>query len=211
MSDAVHVLADRGRVATRALAVLRLHGQRGKAGLAPDFDLLETLLSYVERTVRGVHYVQEEAHVAKPLEQARPDLRLTLGRLRRDHVGAGGYCFRMREALAHWKKGWSKAIDMYLDNARDHHRLSATHGLLMRKTVLPAAEAALSPEHWRGLERVLASAPDPLSGCRARLAFEAAVGRMMGRECAAPAALDADQGRRRPQSYPGRPTKETVL
>ena len=60
------------------------------------------------------------------------DLRAKIARLRRDHVGAGGYCYRMKEALGHWKKGWPDAKPLYLGNARDCLRLSVAHGLLIR-------------------------------------------------------------------------------
>ena len=182
MNGAPQIFADRGHAATRVLAALWVHGKRAQTGIAPDFDWLEGLLSYIERTVRGVHFGSEEAILARPLEQLRPDLRAKIARLRRDHIGTGGYCFRMKEALGHWRKGWPEAINMYLGNARDHLRLSAAHGLLIRRTILPAAEAVFSPAHWQAATPALAGASDPLAGCMTRTQFDAALSRMMGRQ-----------------------------
>ncbi len=182
MNGAARIVAERSRAATRVLAALLVHGRRGQAGHAPDFDWLDGLLAYVEHTVRGVHHAAEETFLLKPLEQLRPDLRPRLARARREHVGAGGYCFRMREALDFWQKGWPRGNEMFVDNARDHLRLSAAHGRLLRHTLLPAAEAAFAPSHWRALQAAVGGAPgNALAGCRTRGEFEAALCRVMGR------------------------------
>lgn len=190
MNSSAQTIVDRGRAATRVLAALLVHGKRGKAGLQPDFGWLEGLLQYVESTVRAVHFKAEETFLVKPLERIRPDMRSKLARLRFDYVGAGGYCFRMKEALAFWKQGRSNAVDTYIDNARDHHRSSAAHGVLLRRTILPAAESAFSAAHWRTLEEALANGgPDALAGCSTRAEVEAALCQMMGRPSPPAAAL----------------------
>lgn len=164
--------------ATRILAALLIHGRRGQAGTTPDFPVLEAMLAYIDKTVRGVHFVIEESCLAAPLSGLRADLRFKLAQLRRDHIGTGGYCARMREAIALWRKGAPMAAGMYLDNARDHHRLSVTHGRLLRSAILPAAQASFSPANWRQAETAFARfAGDPLAGCVTRADFDSAVAR----------------------------------
>lgn len=167
------------RAATRILAGLLIHGRRGQAGATPDFPALEALLSYIDKTVRGVHFAIEESCLVAPLSGLRTDLRSKLAQLRRDHIGTGGYCGRMREAIALWRKGAPMATGMYLDNARDHHRLSVTHGRLLRTSILPAAQASFSPSNWQQMEKAFAKfAGDPLAGCATRADFDSAVARL---------------------------------
>lgn len=175
-------MAARTRAATRVLAALLIHGKRGRAGIAPDFAWLEGMLGYIERTVVGVHFAIEETYLLSPLAELMPALRPKIGRLRRGHIGTGGYCYRMREALGHWNKGWPKAVEIYLDNARDHLRLSVDMGRLVRRTMLPAAEAVFSGSQRQALSRRLSNgAGDPLAGCSSRTEFDRALARMMGR------------------------------
>jgi hemerythrin-like domain-containing protein len=181
MNDVAQNLLQRNRAATRVLAALLVHGRRGKAGIKPDLPWLEGLLSYVDQTVRSLHFVAEESALARPLEQVRPDLKAKIARLRRDHIAAGGYCHRLKEALGFWNTGWGDGLEMYLRNASDTHRLGVSHGRLLRGALLPAAEAAFSPAQWQALAQALAARPDPLAGCATRAEFDAALARMMGR------------------------------
>ncbi len=197
MNDVSHLMVQRNRAATSVLAALMVHGRKGKAGVAPDFDWLTGMLSYVEEIVTRQHYRYEETWLLKPLEQLMPELRPRLARMRRDHVGAGGYCVRMAEALAHWRRGWAKEADRYLDNARDHFRLSVSHGRLLRETILPAAERCFGQAQWQSAAVALARSEDPVALSQGRAGYEAALCRRMGR--AAPpqavARIDPDQSR----------------
>jgi hemerythrin-like domain-containing protein len=168
------------RAATRILAVLLIQGRRGRAGAVPDFPALEALLSYIDKVVRGVHFAIEESCLVVPLSGLRADLRSKLAQLRRDHIGTGGYCARTREAIALWRRGAPPAVGMYLDNARDHHRLSVMHGRLLRNAILPAAQASFSPSNWQQMEKALDKlAADPLTGCSTRAEFDVAVARFI--------------------------------
>ena len=162
MNGASRLMVQRNKAATSVLAALMIHGRKGKAGVAPDFDWLAGMLRYVDEVVRGQHYRDEEIWLLKPLEKQMPELRPRLARVRRDHIGSGGYCVRMAEALANWQRGWERGIDMYLDNARDHYRLSASHGRLMRETILPAAERCFPEAQWQSAEAALARLDDPV-------------------------------------------------
>src|SRR5476649_2293365 len=156
-------MVRRNRAATSVLAALMVHGRKGKAGVAPDFDWLAGMLSYVEEIVTRQYYRNEETLLLKPLEKLMPELRPSLSRMRRDHIGSGGYCVRMAEALTHWKRGWVKGIDQYLDNARDHFRLSTCHGQLLRGTILPAADRCFTQAQWQSAAVALARSEDPVA------------------------------------------------
>lgn len=182
MNGVSRVVVERNKAATSVLAALMIHGRKGKAGLVPDFDWLAGMLFYVDEIVRGQHYRDEELWLLKPLEKQMPELRPRIARARRDHIGSGGYCVRMAEALTNWKRGWDKAIDMYLDNARDHYRLSAGHGCLMRRTILPAAERCLPETHWQAAAVAFARSEDPVARSHGRAEYEAALCRRMGRQ-----------------------------
>ena len=196
MNGASRLMVQRNKAATSVLAALMIHGRKGKAGVAPDFDWLAGMLRYVDEVVRGQHYRDEEIWLLKPLEKQMPELRPRLARVRRDHIGSGGYCVRMAEALANWQRGWERGLDMYLDNARDHYRLSASHGRLMRETILPAAERCFPEAQWQSAEAALARLDDPVARSLGRAEYEAALCRRMGRQQPpqAPPRIDPDQG-----------------
>lgn len=181
MNHVTNIVVRRNRAATTVLAALMVFGRKGKAGFTPDFDWLAGMLSYVDEIVTRQHYRFEETWLLKPLEKQMPELRPQLARMRRAHIGSGGYCSRMAESLTHWKRGWPKAVDQYLDNARDHYRLSASHGLLLRGTILPAAERCFAPEHWNAAAAVVARSEDPVALSLVRGEYEAALCRRMGR------------------------------
>lgn len=187
---------QRNRAATAVLAALMIHGRKGQAGITPDFKWLAGMLSYVGEVASRQHYQYEEAWLLKPLEMHMPELRPKLARLRRDRIGAGGYCVRMAEALENWKRGWPKGIEQYLNNARDHFRLSAEHGALLRQTVLPAAEKCFTAAQWQSAAAALGQSLDPVAQCSGRAEHEAALCRRMGRREPPQAAgqIDPDQG-----------------
>lgn len=181
MNDVSDLMVRRNGTATSVLAALMIHGRKGKAGVTPDFDWLEGMLSYVEDVVILQHYRFEETWLLKPLEKLMPELRPRISRMRRDHIGSGGYGVRMTEALAHWKRGWPKGHDQFLDNARDHYRLSARHGAQLRATLLPVAEQCFAPAQWQSAAVALARSEDPVALCRSRTDYEAALCSRMGR------------------------------
>jgi len=183
VSQVSETVVRRNRVATVVLAALMVHGRKGKAGFTPDFDWLTGMLSYVEEVATRQHYRFEEAWFLKPLEKLMPELRPQLARMRRDHIGSGGYCSRMAESLGHWKRGWPRAVDQFLDNARDHFRLSAGHGRLLRAAIIPAAERCFGPEHWTAAAAAaaLARSEDSVALSLVRSECEAALCRRMGR------------------------------
>ena len=205
MNEVSHLMVQRNRAATSVLAALMIHGRKGKAGVMPDFDWLTGMLSYVEEVVIRQHYRNEETWFLKPLEKLMPELRPRLARMRRDHIGSAGYCVRMAEALAHWKRGWATGIDPYLDNARDHFRLSASHGRLLRGIFLPAAERCFSEVQWQSAAAGLAQFEDPIARSLGRAEFEAALCRRVGRQRPplAPARIDPGQS-------PGADTRANV-
>lgn len=211
MQSALRLIQHRNRTASTILAALMLHGRRGKAGLEPDFGWLEAMLEYVQNQVRGRHFADEELLILSPLEQKVPELRPKLARARRDHIGSGGYCFRMKEALANWKRGWPKGLDQYFDNARDHWRLSVAHRRLMRESILPAAAAAFADSQWPSILAALSQSPDPLERADGRSELEAALCSMMGRVslpdaaalARAPIAASAHAGRTVPNKNTG--------
>jgi hemerythrin-like domain-containing protein len=180
MNTTLEIVQRRNTAMARVLAALLVHGRRGKAGIAPDFGWLTGLLSYVNNTARGRHFSDEEVLVLRPLERLAPELRPKIARARRDHVGSSGYCYRMAEALAHWQKGWDKAIDMYLENAHDHFRLAKAHARLMRAIIVPAADRILPASHWQAAASDIQRSPDPLSGCTTRSDYEAAFCSLLG-------------------------------
>ena len=186
MNDVSHTIVRRNKVATSMLAALMIHGRKGKAGIAPDFDWLAGMLSYVDEIVIRQHYRDEETWLLKPIERQMPELRPRLARMRRDHIGSAGYCVRMAEALTHWKRGWPNAIDHFIDNARDCYRLSASHGQLLRKSALPAAERCFAAAQWQSASTALAHSTDSVSVSRDRTEAEAALCRRMGRSTPPP-------------------------
>jgi hemerythrin-like domain-containing protein len=194
MNPVSRLVMRRNKVATSILAALMIHGRKGKSGLAPDFDWLAGMLEYVERVVRGQHYRDEEACILRPLEKQALELRPKLARMRRDHIGSGGYCVRMAEALSNWKRGWAGGVDMYVDNARDHYRLSAQHGLLLRRTILPAAEKFFTEAQWRSAALSYAQSEDPVARSQERTEYEAALCRRMGRRAPPQVAARLDPG-----------------
>ena len=197
MNDVARVVVQRNKVATSVLAALMLHGRNARTGVAPDFDWLAGLLSYIDEIVIRQHYRDEETWLLKPIEKQMPELRPRLARMRRDHIGSAGYCVRIAEALTHWKKGWPNAIDYYLDNARDCFRLSASHGQLLRRSVLPVAERCFTAAQWQGASAALAHSMDSVSLGRDRAEVETALCRRMGRSTppATPGRVDRDHGR----------------
>ncbi len=182
MNHVSETVVRRNRAATTVLAALMVHGRKGKAGFTPDFDWLAGMLSYVEEVATRLHYRFEETWLLKPLEKPIPALRPQLARLRRDHIGSGGYCSRMAESLGQWQRGWPRAVDLFLDNARDHYRLSAGHGRLLRGIILPAAERCFAPDHWTAAAAALTRSEDPVARGLVRGEYEAALCRRMGRK-----------------------------
>lgn len=191
MNETLGVVQKRIDTMTLVLAALMIHGRRGKQGTAPDFEWSSGMLSYIVHTARGRHFSNEENAVLRPLERLAPDLRPKIARARRNHVGSSGYCYRMTEALGHWQKGWSKAADAYLDNARDHFQLAKMHARLMRTIILPAAAKLLPDAHWKAAASEIARAPDPLSGCESRSDYETAFCALLGRSAPPMAPLTA--------------------
>lgn len=188
MNETLGVVQRRLDTMTLVLAALMIHGYRGKQGIVPDFEWSSGMLSYIVHTARGRHLSDEENAVLRPLERVAPELRPKIARARRNHVGSSGYCYRMTEALGHWQKGWGKAADTYLDNARDHFQLARSHARLMRTIILPAAAKLLPASHWKAAAAEIARSPDPLSGCVSRSDYEAAFCTLLGR-AAPPAAV----------------------
>lgn len=146
----------------RSLSMLLAHARRH--GALPDFDVLRSMMFYIDEFPERLHHTKESELLFPLLRERAPELAPVLDELDRDHARGEAAIRELEHALLAFevmgptrREAFEAAVQRYVGFYLEHMALEESQ-------VLPAARACLDADDWMALDAAFEANRDPLTG-----------------------------------------------
>lgn len=178
----------------RALAIIRdehrslaavIHGlqhvlrESAKSAATPDFNLLHSMLFYIESFPERLHHPKETTHLFARLRARTDECDTLIDELERQHVEGAADFVVLRDTLDAWKKGKADAAERFALAVQRFAESQWQHMGAEETLVLPAASRHLTPADWAEIARAFGENGDPRFDADTDASFERLFTRLM--------------------------------
>ena len=139
---------------------------------SPDFELLSSVVDYMERFAGVFHHPKEEDYLFKALARRKPDVAPVLELVHDEHVKGAQMLRDVRQRLTAYQEDaaefqpFRQAVTSYIDFERRHMARE-------ERELLPLALEVLKKEDWVEIDDAFSRNDDPLFGeARKRKEFQ---------------------------------------
>jgi hemerythrin-like domain-containing protein len=169
MKDAISILKSEHRSISAVLHGLKeLARMAQDAKVRPRFQVLRSMLRYMDEYPERLHHPKENDHIFSRLVAREPSARLLVEELQAEHEEGARLIRELERALLFFEEGWptgarefQQAVDAYADFHWKHMRKE-------EQQLLPLAERALTAEDWKAINEAFAVNRDPVAGLQER-------------------------------------------
>ena len=169
MKDAISILKSEHRSISAVLHGLKeLARMAQDAKVRPRFQVLRSMLRYMDEYPERLHHPKENDHIFSRLLARSPEARLLVEELQAEHEEGARLIRELERALLFFEEGWpagarefQQTVDAYADFHWQHMRKE-------EQQLLPLAERALTAEDWKAVNQAFAQNRDPVAGMRER-------------------------------------------
>lgn len=145
-------------------SMLMLLDKSKKDRVPPPFDVLRSMLFYIDEFPERLHHAHESRLLFPMLRQAVPSLGPTLDRLESDHHQGEANVRELGHRLLAWEVLGNSRRAPFEQSARSYVDAYIRHMATEESEVLPAALEHLSDEQWQALDQAFEEGGDPLAG-----------------------------------------------
>ncbi len=136
-----------------------------------DFELLSSVVEYLESYPEVYHHPKEEDYLFKALLRRRPESKYMLEKVHDEHVEGAQMLARLRGGLeAYRRDGGSFA--RFKQAATEYIGFERRHMVREERELLPLALKVLHDEDWAEIDEAFARNDDPLFGRSRRREFQ---------------------------------------
>lgn len=171
MTEALGVIEAEHAALAAILSGLRYFVRAAGRGIAPDPDLLDLMLDYVEQFPERLHHPHEDEHLFRRLRTRTHEVDDMLDRLEADHAAGVAKLAFLRAALAAWRSQGAPALAPLAQRIEEYSSAYLSHMNAEEHWILPAARTHLTAEDWAAIHAAFCTAPDPLTTEAASKAF----------------------------------------
>jgi len=165
MYKSLDIIHDEHRALAAMLSGLRTLVTAIEAGrLKPDFDLLASMIRYVDEVPEKVHHPKEDQYLFAKLRQRSSEALPVIAELEADHLQGEVRINALRSALEAYRKagdsglaGFKLALTVYLEQEW-HHMNTEEH------KIFPLAKAHLTTEDWAEIDAAFLANGNPWEG-----------------------------------------------
>lgn len=169
MKEAIGILKSEHRSISAVLQGLKELARLAQdATVRPRFQVLRSMLRYIDEYPEQLHHPKEDEHLFERLVARAPEARLLVEELQAEHEEGARLIRELERALLFFEEGWpagarefNAAVDKYADFHWQHMRKEETR-------ILPLAELHLLPEDWRAIDAAFTANRDPIAGLQER-------------------------------------------
>ena len=169
MKDAISILKSEHRSISAVLHGLKeLARMAQDAKVRPRFQVLRSMLRYMDEYPERLHHPKENEHLFSRLVAREPGARLLVEELQAEHEEGARLIRELERALLFFEEGWpagarefQQAVDAYADFNWKHMRKE-------EQQLMPLAERALTAEDWKAINQAFAENRDPIAGLQER-------------------------------------------
>jgi hemerythrin-like domain-containing protein len=169
MKDAISILKSEHRSISAVLHGLKeLARMAQDAKVRPRFQVLRSMLRYMDEYPERLHHPKENDHLFARLLARAPEARLLVEELQAEHEEGARLIRELERALLFFEEGWpagarefQQTVDAYADFHWKHMRKE-------EQQLMPLAERALTAEDWKAINEAFAANRDPVAGLQER-------------------------------------------
>lgn len=169
MKDAISILKSEHRSISAVLHGLKeLARMAQDAKVRPRFQVLRSMLRYMDEYPERLHHPKENDHIFSRLVAREPGARLLVEELQAEHEEGARLIRELERSLLFFEEGWpagarefQQTVDAYADFHWKHMRKE-------EQQLLPLAERALTAEDWKAINQAFAANRDPVAGLQER-------------------------------------------
>ncbi len=129
---------------------------------APDFDLLESMLRYIENVPDRVHHPKEDRVLFPAIALRARDGKALVRELERDHARGAPMLAELRRAFRVFREGGVNALNQLATAADEFTEFYLDHMRKEEEQLLPLAAVTLSQEDWQRVDSAFSNNADPL-------------------------------------------------
>ena len=169
MTRALSIIRDEHRTIAAVLQGLRyLVDEAGAGRMAPDFDLIDAMLRYIEDFPDRLHHPKEDQYLFARLEARAAQAKPLIDSLRAEHEKSAHLVRDLERSLLMFEDAAPEGAREFLDAVNAYAEFHWKHMRREETELLPLAERHLTPEDWRAIDEAFDSNRDPIAGIRER-------------------------------------------
>jgi hemerythrin-like domain-containing protein len=134
------------------------------AGAAPDFELLDAMVRYIDTFSERFHHPKEDAYLFKLLRLRCPSAGPLLDRLMQEHQAGADKLRELRLALKRYRESGTTALPEFAGRVAGFAAFHWYHMRLEENEALPLAKAHLTGGDWDVIDAAFLGHTDPLFG-----------------------------------------------
>jgi len=169
MKDAITIMKSEHRSISAVLLGLKeLARMAQDARVRPRFEVLRSMLRYIDEYPEKLHHPKEDEHLFARLVARAPETRPLVEALQAEHVEGARLIRELERALVFLEEGWPAgareflaAVDAYADFHWKHMRKEENE-------LLPLAQRHLAAGDWKAIDAAFAANADPIAEVQER-------------------------------------------
>jgi hemerythrin-like domain-containing protein len=169
MKDAISILKSEHRSISAVLHGLKeLARMAQDAKVRPRFQVLRSMLRYMDEYPERLHHPKENDHIFSRLVAREPGARLLVEELQAEHEEGARLIRELERALLFFEEGWPAGAREFQQTVDAYAEFHWKHMRKEEQQLLPLAERALTAEDWKAINEAFAANRDPVAGLQER-------------------------------------------
>ena len=169
----IQIIQDEHRSITAVVEGMRqVLAEISARRIAPDFELLDAMLRYIEAFPERLHHPKEDEFLFARLRLRRPDAGALLDGLSEEHRNGRAKFAELKAALDEYRRD-AATLPSFLERVERYSHFHWRHMRREEDEVLPLAAAHLTGDDWNAIDAAFASNSDPVVGIAATREFRA--------------------------------------
>lgn len=169
MKDAISILKSEHRSISAVLHGLKeLARMAQDAKVRPRFQVLRSMLRYMDEYPERLHHPKEDEHLFARLVKRAPEAKALIDELHAEHKKGAELIRELERSLLFFEEGWPAGAREFQQTVNAYAEFHWKHMRKEEQQVLPLAERALTEDDWRAIERAFSANADPVAGLQER-------------------------------------------
>jgi hemerythrin-like domain-containing protein len=169
MKDAITILKSEHRSISAVLQGLKeLARMALDAKVRPRFQVLRSMLRYLDEYPEKLHHPKEDEHLFARLVTRAPETRLLVEELQAEHEEGARLIRELERALLFLEEGWPAGAREFLAVVDKYADFHWKHMRKEEQELLPLAQRHLAAGDWKAIDAAFAANADPIAGVQER-------------------------------------------
>ena len=169
MKDAITIMKSEHRSISAVLLGLKeLARMAQDARVRPRFEVLRSMLRYIDEYPEKLHHPKEDEHLFARLVARAPETRPLVEALQAEHVEGARLIRELERALVFLEEGWPAGAREFLAAADAYAEFHWKHMRKEENELLPLAQRHLTAGDWKAIDAAFAANADPIAEVQER-------------------------------------------